>query len=255
MNFLIQRNNEKITYDFAFELLNAIDYLNWKNKYDHHFVYYIDNMQFNVKNPDEFIPIGSVEFVQRFQQKYYPNAEEALMPLNVPEPLQDLAGRWVFNVNNVNDMAIFRHGKELHHENDKLFRKSLYYIKSPDNGIYDYNNDEDFIGYQVSEVIPHIDSEWRVFVFKNKIQHISNYSGNCMYFPNPDTIQKMVDKYADYAPVAYTLDVGVRGNTTFVIECHRFFSCGLYGFNDYSILPYMFSQEWFEMKNINKIKK
>ena len=30
---------------------------------------------------------------------------------------------------------------------------------------------------------------------------------------------------------------------------HRFFSCGLYGFNDFYHYPLMLSQEWFEMKN------
>ena len=39
----------------------------------------------------------------------------------------------------------------------------------------------------------------------------------------------------------YTLDVCVTENRerTEIIELHDFFSCGLYGFEDYSVLPIM----------------
>lgn len=49
--------------------------------------------------------------------------------------------------------------------------------------------------------------------------------------------------------LAQTIDHKVVHDS--VVECHRFFSCGLYGFNDPAVLPYMFSQAWFEIKNIN----
>ena len=48
----------------------------------------------------------------------------------------------------------------------------------------------------------------------------------------------------------YTLDVGINSEKTFVIECHRFFSCGLYGYCDHNTIPIMFSQAWYEMKNL-----
>lgn len=256
MEFIIQTVDDKVVNDFAFELLQSFEFLKWRNN---EFVYYIlrDEVPTHIINVDKYVPIGTVEFVREFQQTYYPNAEEALIPLNVPVPLQPFTSRWIVNVNDKSDMSIFDHDFDMGRCAEKeLFRKSLTTIKDPSNGLFKYDgtNFEDFKGYQVSEKIS-IDSEWRVFIFKNKIQHIANYSGDCMIFPDAEIVQKMVDTYASEAPVAYTLDVGVRGSSTFVIECHRFFSCGLYGFNDYSILPYMFSQEWFEMKNINKIKK
>lgn len=256
MEFIIQTVNGKVVNDFSFELLQSFEFLKWRNN---EFVYYIlrDEVPSHIINVDRYVPIGTVEFVREFQQKYYPNAEEALIPLNVPEELMYYAGsRWIANVNDKSDMSIFDHDFDMGRCTEKeLFRKSLTTIKDPSNGFFKYDgtNFEDFKGYQVSEKIS-IDSEWRVFVFKNEIQHIANYSGDCMIFPDADKIKEMVNAYTN-APVAYTLDVGVSGDSTFIIECHRFFSCGLYGFNDYSILPYMFSQEWFEMKNINKIKK
>ena len=105
---------------------------------------------------------------------------------------------------------------------------------------------------QVSQLID-IESEWRVFVFHGEIKHLANYSGNCTIFPSVERIKEMIKCYQSAgAPIAYTIDVGITSDEkTVVIECHRFFSCGLYGFNDYSVIPYMFSQTWHEMKSIN----
>ena len=83
----------------------------------------------------------------------------------------------------------------------------------------------------------------RCFVYQNKLVGLQNYSGDFTKFPNVDIINKMIDTYKS-SPVAYTLDVAIDKNNTVVIEVHDFFSCGLYGFNDHRILPYMFSK-WF----------
>ena len=95
--------------------------------------------------------------------------------------------------------------------------------------------------YQFSQVIL-IDSEWRAFVYKGKLVGLQNYCGEFTLFPDVEKIKEMIKAYKS-APIAYTLDVGINANGTFVIEVHDFFSCGLYGFSD-SSLPFMFSQ-WF----------
>lgn len=75
---------------------------------------------------------------------------------------------------------------------------------------------------------------------------IRNYCGDFKLFPNVQTICEMVEVYKHDAPIAYTLDVGVdKTGSTFVIECHDFFSVGLYGFNDNNKLPYMFLR-WYQ---------
>lgn len=241
----------EITHDFCFMMQRCAEYWKWHG--DEMKCRYADIDTLDViRHPDDNVPIGSVEFVSKYLLKYYPQAYKALYPLNVPEELMYYAGsRWVVNVNDKSDMLIFDHDFDMGRCTEKeLFRKSLTTIKDPSNGFFKYDgtNFEDFKGYQVSEKIS-IDSEWRVFVFKNKIQHIANYSGDCMIFPDADKIREMVNAYTN-APVAYTLDVGVSGDSTFIIECHRFFSCGLYGFSDLQVLPFMFSQEWFEMINM-----
>ena len=66
------------------------------------------------------------------------------------------------------------------------------------------------------------------------------YSGEFNIFPDVAEINKMISAYTE-APPAYTIDVGVntKGETV-IIECHNFFSCGLYGFSDYRYLLDMF---------------
>ena len=86
--------------------------------------------------------------------------------------------------------------------------------------------------------------------FKNKLVGLQNYSGDFKLFPNVSTIDKMIDAYKS-APIAYTLDVGIDEYNTFVIECHRFISVGLYNFSDYRIIPQMFNSAFKEL--INKL--
>lgn len=61
------------------------------------------------------------------------------------------------------------------------------------------------------------------------------YSGKCMW----------EHQSGSHITLKYFLDVGNSG--TFVIECHDFFSCGLYGFADYSKLPHMFYKTFKEI--------
>jgi len=247
MRFLVQTTNGKIVYDFAFELERAKEYYDWKG--EPFSITYSDEVpNHNVFKDD--IPVGSVEFVSRFLMNYYPEAKKALLPLNVPECLFDYAGRLIANVREPDDMVLFDY-ERLMGRAKHLFRKSLDKIKDERNGLLEYGISQNpFFGFQVSEEIQ-IESEWRVFVFQNEIKHIANYSGDSMNYPDNETIRRMVFLYGkNNAPIAYTLDVGVSNGKTFVIECHRFFSCGLYGFSDYNHYPKMLSQEWYEMKNM-----
>ena len=250
MKFIVQTINSHIVHDFAFGLVNSMDILNL----DEHLrgekksvVVRHEGCDFSgITDPNEFIPVGSVEFVSAFLKTFYPKAEGALKPLNVPEELFPFAGREIANV-------ICREDFEPFWKYDKVYAKDIDTIKDQFNGlytdIYDNYESKDFRHFQVSEVI-NIESEWRVFVFQNRFLDCRNYSGDCFKFPNPGRIMDMIKAYSPSAPAAYTLDIAVTENgETVVVECHRFFSCGLYGFWNSNLLPYMFSQTWFEMKN------
>lgn len=253
MKFLLQTIGKKIVHDFGFALTQSKDYTNWASNCEMMTIKKHEGLDFSdIKNPDKYIPVGSVDFVSAYLNTFYPNAKKMLEPLNVPEVLFPFAGRDIMNIRTNEDL------KQLY-KFDDVFAKSMSVIKHPDNGWkYNPNNEmskllnldnyDNCIGFQVSSYVEFL-SEWRVFVFNGKILDCRNYLGDFFTYPNPNTIINMVREYKD-APVAYTLDVGViPGGETVVIECHRFFSCGLYGFNDFYHYPYMLSQEWFEMKN------
>ncbi|MNY01093.1 hypothetical protein D3C86_1336070 [compost metagenome] len=69
-------------------------------------------------------------------------------------------------------------------------------------------------------------------------------------FPDVKLINDMISTYND-CPPAYTLDIGMNEDIgSFIIEVHNFYSCGLYGFNDWKILPQMFLRSFYHlMKN------
>lgn len=242
MKFLAQTINGKIVHDFVFAVLQARDYFAWRGV-DTLDVVYHEGMDFgDIKHPDDYIPVGSVDYVSSYLRAFYPKAVRALRPLNVPPRLIPYAGRPVVNVTSKKDLEL------LPDDMGAAYAKHLDVIKHPDNGLVMRPAFRERINYQLSGLI-RIESEWRVLVFHDEIKHIANYSGDPLVFPDGNAILRMVECYRNYSPVAYTLDVAVTtGKKTVVVECHRFFSCGLYGFSDASILPYMLSQAWFEMR-------
>jgi hypothetical protein len=219
VEFLIQRINGAVVHDFSFQLIESCKYQNWVNQ-DNSFSYIFTECCY----PEKVIPVGSVEFVQGYLKELF---NITLKPRNIPIELMDrkFTSRNVFN------------GTEQDINKE-------YFVKSNDRI-------KNFIGivdrapvgnYQISETID-IDSEWRCFVYKNELVGLNNYIGDFTMFPNVSLINEMIKEYKS-SPIAYTLDVGVNSNNTFIIEVHDFFSCGLYGFSDNRILPYMFS-DWF----------
>ena len=245
MNFLIQTVNNKIVHDFCFGLVRSWEFAKWRN--NPFFIFYCEIER--VGDYMDCIPVGTVEFVENYYTAHFGNTKinKGFMPLNVPDCLIPYAGRNIWNVNANNAELVYNQCI-----NETMYKKNLYKIKDQSNGFIKVKSINDILNSQISSNLEeHIVSEWRVFVYHDKVQHIANYSGDCLCFPNPYTIQNMVNTYKNSSPVAYTLDVFVNDiGDTYVMECHRFFSCGLYGFSDYSILPYMFSQEWHEILNL-----
>lgn len=243
MKFLIQTINKQLVHDFTWELTRCEEYHKWIE--DPITLRYHEGLDFEkIKHPDSYVPVGSVEFVSAYLNRFYPDAKEILKPLNVPDCLFPYAGRTIVNVTKPEDMNIFGNSA-------LVFAKDMNQIKSPRTGFIGLPEFERVKDCQVSSVLD-FQSEWRVFVFQDAIRDCRCYQGNHFAYPDPEVIRKMVSTYMfNNSPKTYTLDVGVttKGETV-VIECHRFFSCGLYGFSNPNIYPAMLSQEWFEMKQI-----
>lgn len=233
MNFLIQTIDGKVKHDFSFTLIQSLDYHNWINN-DKKAKYRLVNDLSKVNKP-YYTPIGSVEFVSEYLQKFYGIQPK---PLNVPD---DLNQTWITHRHIINGTDKDISGQKFAKSNDKI--KGITGLCSDCLGMPEGN-------YQISDVID-IVSEWRCFVYDGKLVGLSNYSGDFTLFPSIWKINEMINAYKS-APIAYTLDVGINvysdGNEyTFVIECHEFFSCGLYGFADHKILPIMFIRAFNEI--------
>lgn len=250
MKFLIQKINGQIVHDFSFTLLESIRYNNWIHN-DNGMTYKFIN-SFDIIEPDDiypvtpfkpyhyaqkYVPIGSVDFVTEYLQRMYGINP---MPVNVPEELFHYAGREIFNGNETSLKKL--HGDYFVKSNDYI--KGFAEIIGCGSSINQFPEPPPIGNYQISEFIPNILSEWRAFVYEGKLVGLHNYSGDFTIWPNTNTINGMIGNYKS-APIAYTLDVGISDERgTFVIECHDFFSIGLYGFAEHKILPYMF-YKWF----------
>jgi len=258
MKFLIQKIGGQIVHDFSFTLLESIRYNNWirdyqlphKKEITHKFINSFDVVEPNDIYPitpfkqyhytKKYVPIGSVEFVNEFLAHFY---GFILKPTNVPEELFHYAGREIFNGDE----------SSLNKLHGDYFVKSNDYIKGFAEIIGCSSSGNQFpeappVGnYQISEFVHGIESEWRAFVYEGKLVGLKNYSGDFTRWPTTNIINGMIGNYKS-APIAYTLDVAISDDRgTFVMECHPFVSCGLYGFAEHKILPYMFYKCFHEL--------
>jgi hypothetical protein len=229
MKFLIQTINGKVKHDFSFTLLESIEFQNWLR----------NDKSFEACFTDEptmpnYIPIGSVEFVSKYITDYYGITPK---PKNIPLELigKNWAGRTVIN-GTEKDIV----GEKFVKSNDRIKSFTEFCKTAPEGN------------YQISDLID-IESEWRAFVFEGKLVGLQNYSGEFDVFPNVDKIKAMINAYKTQ-PIAFTLDVAISNNDTVIIEVHDFFSCGLYGFSEHKILPFMFSKWFYSFVGGQKIK-
>jgi hypothetical protein len=250
LKFLIQKqNSEYFDYDFCDGLYKAIQYQKWLMNYDINNLQYIDyqlidmRLLLNTQINKDYIPCGSIEFVTTYMQQI---GLPIPKPVNVPMPLQDKnnSGRVLYETE-------WESFETLYKMEDKKnwFVKSFKKIKGLSGLLSDCKSKIiKSENYQFSEIID-IKSEWRCFIYKNQLVGLQNYQGDFTLFPNIEKIKSMIKAY-NGQPIAYTLDVYINEyNETYCLEVHDFFSCGLYGFADYKILSFMFSDWWNEYKN------
>lgn len=265
MNFILQTIGGKVTLDMCFQMERAKEYWDWKNPDDTFKIEYgrLDNFWFNelndlVKlgkfNPEEWCPVGTVEFVEKYIRLFFGNekADNAMKPLNVPDCfLEDCrfeCGRYIYN----RDLSKGNVDEDFSFE-ETFFIKDNDRIKNPNNGIMTLQEayDKGMRNVQLSTLIKNNSSEWRVFIHNGKAVDVRHYSGSPFEFPDMDII---LDCYVPKLNLMEgTLDVFVDNFNydtyvdTFVLECHKFFSCGLYGFDNNDILPLMYWRTYKEL--------
>lgn len=264
-HFMIQTGtNGQIVHDFSFRLLEAVRYADWKYgqpQYGYSFAEKETAVEVLLKqgvSPIDIVPIGSIEFVFGCMKLLRYNVDKVI-PLNVP-----------FLLNKVEFLNRTYH--------TGLTRKDLMgggftfpqFIKSANvyKGFVDIvetKSDLDRLSsnekFTVSEVVD-IEEEWRVFVQQDEIIGAKPYGSRTLFPKAPNlrflkrmthTIEKARNE-GELFPLSYTLDVGVSMDGSFLIECHPFVSCGLYGFDELERLPSMLIQgyAYFQKQCENK---
>lgn len=243
MKFLLQTINKRVVHDFIFELERSIEYQRWRGEKIDLIYASIEEVRMSRYRffNEGFISIGTIEFV------------EASIPGPLPPPIN--IPPYFLNTPEITGKAVVQirpDNKTLIQDEVEYYVKDCRRIKNKINGWYKGKNicnlNLEYI--QVRERIDNILSEWRVFVYLGDIRGCQFYSGDPLVFPNSDKIKEIVKKY-NRTEDAYTLDIFITPNGTFLMEVHDFYSCGLYGFSDYQKLPYMFSRTW---RNLTKAK-
>lgn len=243
MKFILQ--DYKIRPDFQMELLRAKEYWDWRNngKPDEQKTI-IEILGENDLGIEDGCPVGSVEFCLDWFKKYYGKQPQ---PMNVPKSLSYVvtSGRFIVNYTLPKDLDLLR---EDFKDYRLVYLKSNDLIKSSINGKYPIDDSIfELLEGQIQVSSPDdIDSEWRVFIYRGKIIDIKCYSGDPFNIPGKTRVEKIIKTFEN-PPIAYTLDLYMPKNftTSYVMEVHDFFSCGLYGFSCYEKYPFMLWR-WFK---------
>lgn len=218
-HFLIQTVKGEVVHDFAFHLKIGVDYQKWFQNKVVHQVTLSDEPR---PSRADVIPVGALEFV-------FAHLQRKPKPINIPESLREENYCKRSVAIQMRDAIVFEGDTPFFVKSNTMYKGVTDIVK----GVANLPEDE----YLVSEVV-NIESEWRCFVHGGQLLDVRSYSGDFERHPDYALIRKMIASYRN-APVSYTLDVGVNSSGTFVLEVHPFVSCGLYGFNDYRVLPQM----------------
>lgn len=261
MRFIIQTVNKQCRLDLCQAMQNSVDFDSWRGEKSIEKVVYCSKEDLYtskkilryIRGKKDYCPVGTLEFVFAFiDVKYGIDAHKLIKPLNIPKELESYA------IGNV-----YYSDMDFNSIRDGLKRGVRYYAKAMDEFKSGRNGIIDCVrmitpNTQLTEANHYIRSEWRVFVHNGKAIDIRNYSGDPFYFPklNGD-FRDIIWRAAEECGIREgTVDIGAyewwldeeKHESIGVIECHDFFSCGLYGFSDYNALPLMLWRTWLKLK-------
>lgn len=186
----------------------------------------------------KIIPVGSIEFTERF-------LGHPMHPIEIPDILLPMVKR-EYRIVKGQDIPSTDAGK--------YFFKDVTNLKRWNSLLYDGDISrfiDEGTEYVIAEKV-NFTSEYRVFVCRGDVQAVMHYLGDPMEFPDPDYIQQCIRLYEQIPhPLSYTMDIGIHDGQTDIIEIHAFVSCGLYGFQD-DCIPDMLEDgyAWYQKQTI-----
>lgn len=173
-------------------------------------------------------------------------------PLNLPERLSGYRGRRVWSDTLGEVRRKFRQGHQpplfvKPRTGTKTFHGHLLFDPACLAFTRSFPDDMEL---EVSEYV-HFASEWRCFVHRQKVVGLAHYHGDCCRYPCPDTLRAAVRDYAEEAPVAYALDVGVAGDgRTLLVEVNDAYALGSYGLRP-ALYADLLEDRWLELVGLN----
>lgn len=238
--FLLQINEDGEFLDtFVYDTYQAIKHHNWlvnksNQTYDFLKLKKIEDVDLFRFGSVEYIPVGSVQFVEGFLKLKNITPPK---PLNIPKYLRKV--RYAKHI--IEDL---QYKDVLNNKKyDNFYIKSALNYKDFDvtNGKmakYDIPNlDNNYELFVTSPISPPIKNEFRSFVLDNKIVNISNYISENISFEitkdHVSLLNEVVDIISknDSKLKAYTIDyVVTEDNSISLLELHHGYSCGNYGF-------------------------
>lgn len=100
----------------------------------------------------------------------------------------------------------------------------------------------------VQEVVEFV-SEWRAYIFRNRIKNVANYRGDPLAFPDPTRMQDALKAFEDQ-PVACSMDWGITSTgETLLVEVNDGYSLGNYGVDMYTYTA-MIEARWREIMGL-----
>lgn len=227
-------------FDFGDTAIRMVDYHNWLHPEERAYSFELFPSSaelaslmksYNDRNAAT-VPIGSVEFALAW---FKTMGIDNVKPLNIPRELWHFCDREIA-VGKLKDFTGTYMIKDINIIKYEYNQKVDIYPEMLYGSHYHYSLQ--IREFFLSEWLPDVVSEWRVFVFDGKICDIRCYSGDFWATPDRQYIESIVKEYDN---PSYTLDVMVTPKRTEILELHDFFSCGLYGFED-PILPLMWKR-------------
>lgn len=203
---------------------------------------------------EETVPVGSIDFVQSYLRKVH--GVDVMHPIEIPERLR-IPKILLRDYHIVRYEHLPKEGRWFVKDVSKLKNGSFAGQVTKDT----YKDFDPTHLYQFSSLL-NIISEYRVFVYRDRIQGIQFYDGDVLTMPTPAEIKKIQEAVVRYSvardcPDAYTMDWAIvatgdkkEPRDIALLEVHPFVSVGTYGLEGSILIPmYKSGIQWYLQHN------
>jgi len=100
-----------------------------------------------------------------------------------------------------------------------------------------------------------IETEWRIYVYRNEMYDARNYSGDFTLLPDFEYVRKIIETNKTSFPNTYTIDVGMLANgECVVIEYNDMWAIGNYGVQNRDYIKMLHERYFDIIRNQSNVK-